>query len=314
MLTPAIAGSREVRFGHLRGLAAGGLEIAAVRHDVLSHQRGDAGEFLVRNDVPIGAKPCDDAVDVDRIPDEHGIREEAEATRLVHDFLVVPEAECALVGEEQPFGKRVTELAAVELKLNRPAERLLVNVAEDVDGLNEAAKSRERLGDPIGRAGIDEALHDDMRRREAGLERGGDADELVPLLDDDGDVDRIAQQRVERSIISTAVDPIKRLVGKVLEARHEVDSEQDAQAPQGFSESSGVGRVLTNLQNRVVLEDAVEDVIRLAWRAGDRARRIDAVLAGGVGIERDRSLVVAEVARIEGAEQAVAFDREALPV
>jgi hypothetical protein len=72
--------------------------------------------------------------------------------------------------------------------------------------------------------------------------------------------------------------------------------------------------VLTNLQNRVVLEDAVEDVIRLAWRAGDRARRIDAVLAGGVGIERDRSLVVAEVARIEGAEQAVAFDREALPV
>ena len=219
-----------------------------------------------------------------------------------------------MVGEEQPFGQRVAELAAVELELDRPAKRLLMNVAENVEGLGEAAKSGQRLGDPVRRAGVDEALHDDMRRREPVLERRRDADELIPLLDDDGDVDHVAQQRVEWPVIGAAVDPIERLIGEVLEARHEVDSEQDAQAPQGFGESAGVGRVLTNLQNRVVLEDAIEDIIRLARRAGDRARRIDAVLIGGVGIERDRPLVVAEVARIEGAEQAVAFDREALPV
>jgi hypothetical protein len=75
MLTPAIAGSREERVGDLRGLAARRLEIAAVRRDMLSHQRGDTGEILVENDVSVGAKPCDDAVDVDRVPDEHGIRQ-----------------------------------------------------------------------------------------------------------------------------------------------------------------------------------------------------------------------------------------------
>jgi hypothetical protein len=155
---------------------------------------------------------------VDRVPDEHGIRQEAEATRLVHNFLIVPKAEGALIGEEQPLGERVAELAAVELELNRPAERLLVNVAKDVDGLGEAAKSCERLGDPIGWAGIDKALHDNMRGREPVFERGGDADELIPLLDDDGDIDRVAQQRVKRSIIGATVDPVERLVGKVLEA------------------------------------------------------------------------------------------------
>jgi spore coat protein U-like protein len=73
MLTLAIAASRKARRGHLRHhLAARGLEIAAVRRDILSHKRGDMGEVCVKNDVSVGAKPSDDAVNVDRVPDEHG--------------------------------------------------------------------------------------------------------------------------------------------------------------------------------------------------------------------------------------------------
>ena len=71
ILTPAIAGSSEVRFRHFGRLAARGLEIAAVRRDVVSHQWGDAGEIFVGNDVAVGAKPSDDSVDVDRVPDQH---------------------------------------------------------------------------------------------------------------------------------------------------------------------------------------------------------------------------------------------------
>jgi len=62
-----------------------------------------------------------------------------------------------------------------------------------MDGLGEAAKGGQSLGDPIGGAGVDEALHDDMRGGEPIFQRGGDADELVPLLDDNRDVDRVAQ-------------------------------------------------------------------------------------------------------------------------
>jgi hypothetical protein len=51
------------------------------------------------------------------------------------------------------------------------------------------------LGDPVARAGVDHALHDDMRRGKPVLERYGDADELIPLLDDEGEIDRVAGQR-----------------------------------------------------------------------------------------------------------------------
>jgi hypothetical protein len=44
-------------------------------------------------------------------------------------------------------------------------------------------------------AGVDHALHDDMRRGKPVLERYGDADELIPLLDDEGEIDRVAGQR-----------------------------------------------------------------------------------------------------------------------
>jgi hypothetical protein len=37
-------------------------------------------------------------------------------------------------------------------------------------------------------------------------------------------------------------------------------------------------------------------------------------LIGGVRVERERPIVVAKIARVEGAEQAVAFDGEALTI
>lgn len=58
----------------MRRPAARRLEIAAVRGDVLSHQRGDASEILVENEISVGAQSCHDAVDMDRIPNEHSVR------------------------------------------------------------------------------------------------------------------------------------------------------------------------------------------------------------------------------------------------
>jgi hypothetical protein len=77
------------------------------------------------------------------------------------------------------------------------------------------------------RAGIGETLQDDVGRREAILERGVDADELIPLLDEDRDVDHVAQQRVERPVIDAAVDPVQRLVDKVLDPRYASERTDD---------------------------------------------------------------------------------------
>lgn len=71
---------------------------------------------------------------------------------LVHDHLEVGRPELALVGEEQPSSQAVAGLAAVELGLDAQAERLVVQVAQDVAGFHQPAKGGERLGDAVGRA------------------------------------------------------------------------------------------------------------------------------------------------------------------
>ena len=47
----------------------------------------------------------------------------------------------------------------------------------------------------------------------------------------------------------------------------------------------GVGGVLADVRSGVVLENAVEHVERLARRAGDGARGVDADLVGGVRVD-----------------------------
>src|SRR5664279_3569438 len=105
-------------FGGSLGPPARRLEIAAVGDDVGMCQRRDAGQILVLHRVSGGTKLVDDAGDVDGVPDQHGIGEQAKAAGLVHHLLVVTGAEAAPVGEEQRFGEDVAELAAVELQLD----------------------------------------------------------------------------------------------------------------------------------------------------------------------------------------------------
>jgi hypothetical protein len=75
-----------------------------------------------------------------------------------------------------------------------------------------------------------------------------------------------------------------------------------------------VGRVLTRPQDRVVLQQAIEHVYGLAGRAGDRSRAEDRELVGGMRVDGDRPVVVAEVPRIEHAQQRAGPDSESLPV
>ena len=53
------------------------------------------------------------------------------------------------------------------------------------------------------------------------------------------------------------------VIREILEARHEIDAQEMAQAPQGFCEAVGVGGVLEGIEAGIVLEQAVEDVGRL---------------------------------------------------
>ena len=92
-------------------------------------QRRDTGQVLISDAVAGGAELAGDAAHMHRVPDRHRIRYQAQATGLVHDFLIVASTEAALIGEEYPFGEDVAELSAVKLHLDRLPQFHVVDVA-----------------------------------------------------------------------------------------------------------------------------------------------------------------------------------------
>src|SRR5271168_2018563 len=75
------------------GTPARRLEVAAIWNDVGVGQRGDPCQILVVDLVSGGTELLDDTGDVDSVPDQHGIGQQAEAAGLVHHLLVVAGAE-----------------------------------------------------------------------------------------------------------------------------------------------------------------------------------------------------------------------------
>jgi hypothetical protein len=134
------------------------------------------------------------------------------------------------------------------------------------------------------------------------------------LFQDEFDVDAAAQELLQRAIVGLPIDAAEHLVRQILQPGHVGNAKQHAQTEQMLGKTVRIGRVFANGQCGVVVENAVEHVAGLTRRARDRLRAVDAVLVGGVRIELERAVVVAEIARINAAEQTVPLDREALAV
>jgi len=76
----------------------------------------------------------------------------------------------------------------------------------------------------------------------------------------------------------------------------------------------GIGEVFFRRNSRIVLNQAIEYVEGLARAAGDDARAKDGVLIGDVRIDGQRPIVVAEVTRVEGANERAPLDSKTLSV
>ena len=164
----------------------------------------------------------------------------------------------------------------------------------------------QRIRRYLGLSRFDAAAEANLRAwlREGALE-GRSAPELLA-----GAEDRLRAWKVMLPGAST----LEHLVGQVLQPRHEGNSEQRAEVEQMFGEAVRIGGMFPDRECRFVVEDAAQHVAGLARCAGDGLGGVDAVLVGGVGIELEGAVVIAEVARVDAAEQAVALDGKALAV
>ena len=110
---------------------------------------GDQRDLFVANRHPAGAELLDNATHMDRIPHQDRITQETQATRLVHHLLIVPGLKRALIRKKEPASQLMAELPPVELALDLMTEVHVLDIAQDMEGLEHAAQGSQGLGQPF---------------------------------------------------------------------------------------------------------------------------------------------------------------------
>jgi hypothetical protein len=181
-----------------------------------------------------------------------------------------------------------------------------------MDGLHDSAEHRERLCRPFRRV-RDETIEHHVGGRRSIAQRRRNPHERVPLLEHDGGVYG-TQKRIEWTMGSCSIEPIQLHIGEVAEPRHKREAEQVAEPEELLGHAVRVRRVFARLEHRVVLEQPVEHVERLANLTRDGLRGKHGMLIGDVRDDVDRTVVVPEVPRIKRRVQRTLLHAPALAV
>lgn len=155
-------------------------------------QRNMCQGFIL-NYLPLCSQAFNNVIDLDCVPVEDGIGNQAQATGLIHDFLVIPRCKLALIGKENPAWELVAVFALIELKLNRLSQFRIGEIAQDVLSLENTPKIGERLRQPVRRVAIGEPLDNHMCRCCPLLEGNGDSQHFFPLLLNDTEISSFCQ-------------------------------------------------------------------------------------------------------------------------
>jgi hypothetical protein len=115
----------------------------------------------------------------------------------------------------------VAQLLPVELKQYPTPEWSVVDVAQDVQRLDDAPEFGQGLGQRR-RAVFDlQHAHDACGLEVTKLERSGQADQVRPVFPDQSDVDPAPGERIELSVSRLAVDPPELRAADVRQTRTE---------------------------------------------------------------------------------------------
>lgn len=83
-------------------------KVCTVGDDMPEGQEGDVRKGFIIDDFALFSLGLNDVVNLDGVPIENGVRDEAQAASLVSDFLVVPGGEFTLIGKEDATWKLVS--------------------------------------------------------------------------------------------------------------------------------------------------------------------------------------------------------------
>lgn len=108
-----------------------------------------------------------DVVDLNGVPVQDGIGNQAQATGFVHDLLVIASRKFTLVGKENPPRQLVPIFALVELELHRLPEFQVSEIAQNILGFDdlpelkpETLERGKRIVEQSGSGWNFDVLHD----------------------------------------------------------------------------------------------------------------------------------------------------------
>src|SRR5215510_5047737 len=143
--------------------------------------------------------------------------------------------------------------ALVELELHGLPQVAIGEIAHDVLRFDDPAEVGKRLGQPVRRKAVGQALHNHMRWGRALLEGERHAEHFVPLLLHNAEVGGLGEQGRKYAVVDQAVKAVPLLVFEVPDARHKIEAQQVTQGKDDLSVAVGIRRMLANLQNRIEL-------------------------------------------------------------
>lgn len=219
-----------------------------------------------------------------------------------------------LTVEEHGSGQRLAGLALVQPGVHAPTQLHALQPVQDEEGALDAAKLAQRNGQAV-LAGVAAELAQHQRCRDGALlDGGGQAQDVVPVGADGAQVQPLGADRgFQGGVARLALRDEQFRVGEVADARREAQAQQMHQAEDVVGEAGGVGVVLLDAQVRLVIQQPVQDIGRVAHADVDHLGAEGRVLVADVGVEG--AAWVGAVLRVDVAGAlGVAAGLKALPV
>lgn len=172
------------------------------------------------------AKLTQRRIHVDRVPEHNHVDDQSERAELILLALPIPLPQLPALAVKGGARKHVTALTAVELNEDATAVAVVVEVVEQVDGLDDAAEFGQRPRKPC-RAVVGLKRSDKPRGlHHAKLQGAGKAQQVVPLLGNQLGVDAIGSQTIEGAVIGRGINAPQAGSARVGEPRAELEAEQ----------------------------------------------------------------------------------------
>ena len=98
------------------------------------------------------------------------------------------------------------------------------------------------------------------------LDRRARAQDFIPVVADDTDVDRAADDGRQRFVFRAGVQDIEPSIGEIADARREAEAQEAAKAEHMVDGAGGVGVMLANVERAFMMQTGRREYAPPRWR------------------------------------------------